>query len=163
MTTSRRRKIVAVIGASEPSTQEAKNALEVGRLLGAAGLTVVSGGLGGVMEAVSRGVAEAGGTVIGIVQDPEPDSCNPYVEISIATGMDDGRNVVIANTADVFIAIGGSLGTLSEIAYALKRRKPVIGLGTWELDASRLRGEPWLRAETPEEAVRIAVQRLNDA
>jgi putative hydrolase len=77
---------------------------------------------------------------------------NPHVDIPIATGLGDARNAVIACTAEAFVAIGGGLGTLSEIAFALNRNKPVVGLLTWELDANRLEG-PWSTARTAAEAV----------
>jgi uncharacterized protein (TIGR00725 family) len=132
----------------------------VGELLGERGLALVSGGLGGVMEAASRGARERGALVIGILPQDDPDACNDWVDVSIATGLADARNVLIANTADVFIAIGGSFGTLSEIAFALKRRKKVIALSTWSLDTSRMQGEPFVLVDTPEAAVEAAAAEL---
>jgi uncharacterized protein (TIGR00725 family) len=115
---------------------------------------VVTGGFGGVMEAASRGAAEAGGTVVGILPTARPDDANPHVQIAVATGMGDARNAVIADTADGFIAIGRGLGTLSEVAFALKRGKPVVALGSWEIEGV-------VRAETAEEAVRELVNELD--
>ncbi len=158
-----RRRVVAVIGAAAPADEERALALAVGRAIAARGWVLVSGGLGGVMEAASRGAAEAGGLVVGIVPQADPSACNPYVALAIATGMGDARNAVITNTADGFVAVGGSFGTLSEIAYALKRRKPVVGLSTWRLDQSRLRGEPWLEVDSPERAVRALAEALGEA
>jgi len=155
-----RRKIVAVIGASAPREEERALAATVGRLIGERGLTMISGGLGGVMEAASHGAQQNGGLVLGILPQAEPDACNDYVDIAIATGLADARNAVIANTADVFIAIGGSFGTLSEIAYALKRNKKVIALSTWDLDTSRMSGEPFVVVDSPEAAVDAAAAEL---
>lgn len=155
-----RKPLIAIIGAASPTDQQAAFAYDVGRLLGEQGVAIVTGGLSGVMEAASRGAREAGGLVIGILPGAAADTCNPHVEISVATGLGDGRNAVITNTADVFIAVGGGFGTLSEIAYALKRNKPVIGLDTWQLDASRMSDEPWWTVATPEEAAAAALAAL---
>ena len=138
---------VAVIGAGECDAATAQRAQAVGRALAEAGCTLVTGGLGGVMAAASRGAAEAGGLVVGILPGDSADAANPHVRVAIATGLGDARNALIANSAQAFIAVAGSYGTLSEIAFALKRGKPVVGLGTWDL------GLPLVRADTPSEAV----------
>ncbi len=145
---------IAVIGAARCDEAAAARAREVGRLLAEAGHTVVTGGLTGVMEAASRGAREAGGHVVGILPGPDPAQANPYVELAIATGMGDARNAILANTARAFIAVAGEHGTLSEIAYALKRAKPVVSLGSWEID-------PAVRvAASPAEAVRWTLEAL---
>lgn len=126
--------MIAVIGAGECDPATAATAHEVGRLLAEGGCVLVTGGLGGVMEAASRGAAEAGGTVVGVVPGEDPASANPEVAIPIATGMGDARNAIIANTAEAFVAVGGSYGTLSEIAFALKRGKRVVAVGSWDVD-----------------------------
>ena len=155
-----RRRIIGIIGGAEPTAHEEAWAERVGRLLGERDVAILTGGLGGVMEAASRGAHGAGGLVIGVVPTGQAESCNRWVEISIATGIGDARNVVIANSADGFIAIGGSLGTLSEIAFALKRGKPVVGLGTWALDETRLAGAGLICVTTPEEAVTTLLTEL---
>jgi uncharacterized protein (TIGR00725 family) len=86
-------------------------------------------------------------------------SCaNQYVDIAIATGMGDARNAIIANTASAFIAIGGSFGTLSEIAFALKREKPVVALSSWTPEENRRGNAPFFTADSAEMAVRTAVE-----
>lgn len=146
-----RPRVLAVIGAgnSDPETDAVARA--VGRLLAEAGCVLITGGLGGVMAAASRGAHEAGGLVIGVVPGGSPDDANAYVSVSIATGMADARNVILANSAEVLIAVGGAYGTLSEIAFALKRGKRVVSLGSWAVDPAVV------EAETPEEAVRLAL------
>lgn len=147
--------VVAVIGAGECDASLFKLAREVGRRLAEAGCIVVSGGLGGVMEAASRGASEAGGLVVGIVPGADPSAANEHVTLAVATGMGDARNAILANTAAAFIAVAGEHGTLSEIAFALKRKKRVVSLGSWEVD-------PAVEvASSPEEAVRLATRSLN--
>jgi len=155
-----RRPIVAVIGASRPSEPEAHLAREVGERLARAGFMLLTGGLSGVMEAASAGAAAAGGLVLGLLPGSEAGDANPHVMIAIPTGVGDARNAIIANTADGFIAVGGGLGTLSEIAFALKRGKPVVALKTWKLDERRLEGVVWLKADSAERAVELLLERL---
>ena len=150
------RRAVAVIGAGSAGQETLAHAREVGRRVAQAGLVLVTGGLGGVMEAASKGAREAGGLVVGIVPGATPEEANAYVDIAVATGLGDARNAVIANTADGFVAVGGAFGTLSEIAFALKRGKPVVSLGSFE-------GElPVHPAASPEQAVRRLLDLLQD-
>lgn len=142
-----RARVVAVIGAGECDGATREAAREVGRLLAQAGCVVFTGGLGGVMEAASRGAAEAGGLVVGVVPGPDPRDANAHVGVAVATGMGDARNTILANSAEAFVAIGGAYGTLSEIAFALKRGKRVVSLGSWEVDPAIV------KASSPQEAV----------
>ena len=124
---------IAVCG-PDPSSQEVgAQAEEIGRLLAGAGAVLVCGGLGGVMEAASRGASGAGGTVIGILPGVDRAAANPHLTLSIPTGMGEMRNTLIVRSADALIAVAGEFGTLSEIAFALKTGVPVVGLNTWEL------------------------------
>lgn len=127
------KKIVAVIGTSNASSEEYKTAEEVGRQIAKNGWLLVNGGLSGVMEASAKGAKEAGGIVVGILPTPSTTSANPYVTIPIATNMGYARNAIIAHTADVLIAIGGGEGTLSEIAVARKLGKSVFGINSWDV------------------------------
>lgn len=124
--------IIGVIGASSASPEGLENAYEVGRLIGEDGAVLVCGGLGGIMEAASRGCSEAGGTVVGLLPGNSSQDANPYVTIPIVTDMGHARNIVIAQTANVLIAIEGEYGTLSEIAISLKLGKQVFTLGSWD-------------------------------
>ncbi len=144
---------VGIIGESHLSDRiHGVLAEEVGRLVAAAGYTVVCGGLGGVMEAACRGAKQAGGQTIGILPGTNRSEANPYVDIAIATGSGDMRNVAIALTADVLIAIGGGFGTLSEIGHALAYGKPVIGLRTWDVSRAEVR-VPMIVVDSPEQAL----------
>lgn len=144
-------KTAGVIGAGKADRELLKMAEEVGKLLAKEGVIVITGGLGGVMEAVSRGAYLEGGITVGILPTAKKDDANPYIKIPIPTGMGEMRNALIVRASDVLIAIGGEYGTLSEIALALKTGKKVIGLKTWDIKGV-------IKATSPEEAVKIAVR-----
>jgi uncharacterized protein (TIGR00725 family) len=133
---------VAIVGASEASATEMANAETVGRLLAGAGAIVVCGGRGGVMAAACRGVAEAGGTAVGILPGLDRRAANEWVTVALPTGLGELRNGLIVRAADVVVAIGGAYGTLSEIALALRAGVPVIGLGTWAIDGVQEMSDP---------------------
>jgi uncharacterized protein (TIGR00725 family) len=156
--TPRRRKVlpgpvISVIGSGTASREQSATAREVGRLLAEEGYTVVCGGMGGVMEAVCRGAREAGGLTVGILPGTRAEEANPYVDIPIVTGLGDARNVIVATSGRVVVAVGGRLGTLTEIGHALKHHIPVIGLDTWDLEVTRMPGMNVFRVETPAEAL----------
>ncbi|MBF0568521.1 MAG: TIGR00725 family protein [Nitrospirae bacterium] len=126
--------MVGVIGGRDVSPWHLGEAEEVGRLVALRGGLLICGGLEGVMEAVCKGAKKGGGMTVGILPQGDKKSANKHIDIPIATGMGAARNAIIAQTADVLIAIGGAYGTLSEIAYALQFNKPVIGLRTWDIE-----------------------------
>jgi len=128
-----KKKFIAVIGGSECSPQELQLAEEVGRELACQGAVLICGGLAGVMTAVCKGASEEGGITIGILPGDNRQMANPYVQIPIATGTGYARNIAVVKSAQAVIAIDGSYGTLTEIAYALQSGIPVIGLNTWTL------------------------------
>ncbi len=124
--------IIAVIGSSQPKSEEhIRLAEEVGRELARRGITLVCGGMTGLMEAACRGAKSAGGTTIGILPGRSPKEANDYVDIPIITSIGYTRNVIVVSTGRAVIAIGGAYGTLSEIGFALGYGIPVIGLKTW--------------------------------
>lgn len=148
---------IAVIGDSACSTQESKLAETVGALLAEQGATIVCGGLGGVMEAVCRGAKSKGGLTIGILPGQDASTANPWIDIPIPTGMGEGRNAMVAKSAQAVIAIGGRYGTLSEIAYALKSNIPLIGLNTWSLSRDGREDGSIIRVQSASEAVDKAI------
>lgn len=152
---------IAVIGGSECSSQEAKLAEEVGRELAQRGVGLICGGLSGVMEAASRGAALAGGRTLGILPGHNARDANPYIEIPIVTGMGYSRNVIVVKSAEAVIAIGGSFGTLSEIAHALQSNIPVIGLNTWSLYRGRRKDRSIIIAKDSVQAVEKAIAAAN--
>lgn len=125
--------IIAVIGASQCSPEEAELARQVGRGLARRKVTLICGGLGGIMEAACQGARMEGGMTVGILPGDSCRQANPYVQIPIVTGMGHARNVLVVKSAQAVIAIGGRFGTLSEVAHALINGIPVIGLNTWSL------------------------------
>jgi uncharacterized protein (TIGR00725 family) len=114
---------------------------------------LICGGLTGVMEHAARGAQAAGGLTIGVLPGEDPNDANAYIDIAIATGLGHARNAILARTADGVVALGGGLGTLSEIALALRSNRPTIGIQTWRFDRQD-RTEPELPvAENPTEAL----------
>jgi len=149
--------IVAVIGNAYCSAEEANLAETVGKLLAQRGAIIICGGLGGVMEAVCRGAKLKGGMTIGILPGEDSSAANPYIDIPIVTGVGYARNMAVVKSAQVVIAVGGNYGTLSEIAYALKKGTPVIGLNTWTLSRNGQERDPIIRVNTAIEAVDKAI------
>lgn len=125
--------VVAIVGAGHAEGDDRTAAHAIGRELASAGVTIVCGGLGGVMEAACAGAVEAGGTTIGLLPGTDRAAANPHVRVAIPTGLGEARNTLVVRAADVVVAVGGEYGTLSEIAFALKTGVPVVGLGTWQL------------------------------
>jgi uncharacterized protein (TIGR00725 family) len=126
---------VAVVGAGGDVAPELLAvAGAVGGELARRGAVVVTGGLGGVMEAACRGAHGAGGVTLGILPGDDRAAANAFVSVAVATGMGELRNGLVVRSADALVAIAGGAGTLSEIALALKADKPVAGIGTWEID-----------------------------
>lgn len=145
--------IIAVIGDSACSAEEAELAETVGELLAQQGVVVICGGLGGVMEAVCRGAKSKGGLTVGILPSGDSRTANPWVDIPVVTGMGEARNAVVVKSARGVIAIGGGYGTLSEIAHALKSGIPVIGLHTWSLSRNGREDDSITRVKSATEAV----------
>jgi len=144
---------VSVIGASKCSAKEARLAEAVGRELARRGAVLICGGLTGVMEAACRGARAEGGLTVGILPGNSRNDANQYVTIPIVTGIGYARNSIVARSGQAVIAIGGKYGTLSEIAYALQDKIPVIGLGTWELASGKKKGGPIIIASDASDAV----------
>jgi hypothetical protein len=155
---SERKTIIAVIGAGDPSAEEAALAEETGREIARQGAVLVCGGLGGVMEAACRGAVSEGGLTIGILPGDNPKAANPYVQIPVVTGIGYARNVAVVKSARAVIAVGGKYGTLSEIAHALQSGIPVVGLGTWIIARDGKQDESIVRVKNPAEAVSTALR-----
>jgi uncharacterized protein (TIGR00725 family) len=139
-------KIVGVIGGSKVSKDIYELAFRMGKLIGKRNYVLMTGGLGGVMEAASKGAKETGGLVIGILPGNARATANKWVDVPIVTGMSHARNVIIAQSADILIAIDGAVGTQSEIAFGHIYKKKIIGIRcTTPL--------PFEKVNSPEEAI----------
>ena len=147
---------IAVIGASRPAPEQERAAEEIGRGLGRAGAVVICGGRGGVMAAASRGAAEAGAVVVGLLPGVDRAEANPWVTVALPTGMGELRNGLIVRAADVAVAVGGAYGTLSEIALALAGGVPVVGVDSWAIDGVETADSP---AAAVARALELAVAR----
>ena len=124
------RTIIGVMGGAKASAETVAIAEELGRLIAENGWVLLTGGRNtGVMAAASRGAAEAGGLVVGVLPDDTAAHAAPHVDIAIPTGMGDARNAINVLASHVVIALDGGAGTLSEVALALVSERPVIALG----------------------------------
>jgi len=149
---------VAVCGPAECDAREREWAQRVGELLAARGVVVICGGGGGVMAAVAQGVRAAGGVVVGVLPGDTPAGAAAELTAAVVTGMGEARNAVVVASADAVIAVGGSWGTLSEIALARRRGTPVVQLGGWRV-LDEHGGDPGgiEHVDSPEQAVERAV------
>ena len=155
--------LISVIGASQASPREAGLAEEVGREIARRGAVLVCGGMGGVMEAACRGASAEGGLTVGVLPTDTAASANMHIDIPITTGIGYARNLAVARSGQTVIAIGGSYGTLSEIAYALQGGLPVIGLDTWHIARGDGYENPIIDVRTAAEAVARALAMIKGA
>ena len=159
-----KRRQVAVIGAGGAAEDSDvwRLAEEVGRRLAEAGATVVCGGRGGVMAAVARGAASAGGEVIGVLPGSDLGEAGADCTHVVATGVGNARNLAVVGSGEVVIAVGGEWGTLSEIGHARSLGRVVIALRSWSLGGrDRMEGAPGVvPAETAGQAVALALAEL---
>jgi uncharacterized protein (TIGR00725 family) len=144
---------VSVIGSGGEHEGRAE---EVGRLLAERGCTVVTGGGTEVMAGAARGAKAAGGTTIGILPGERPDLANEWIDHVVVTGIGHARNLAVAASGSVVIAVGGRWGTLAEIGFARRLGRPVVILEPgWEVE-----GDGIERADSPEHAVELALAHL---
>ena len=144
--------IIAIVGAGKCSKKLRDRAAEVGRYVAEQGGVVVCGGLGGIMEGAARGAKEAGGLTIGILPTENKEDANEYIDIIIPTGFGEARNIMVVRTADAVVAFPGKYGTLSEMAFALHAKKPVISVSAWQL------GDEIRHVDSPLEAAKLAME-----
>ena len=138
---------IAIVGGGACSPEVRGAAKRLGQIIASHGHVLICGGLGGVMEAACCGAREAGGLCVGILPG-EKEEANSYIDVTIATGMGHARNVIIVKSADLVIALPGEMGTLSEMALAMKMNKPVISLNSWEICGA-------FQVEDPEEVAEL--------
>lgn len=124
---------IAVVGPAEPDAETYALAVEVGRLIAERGAVVVCGGLGGVMEAAAQGASQAGGSSLGILPGADRAQASRHLTMAIATGLGELRNALVVRCSDAVLAVGGSWGTLSEVALAQRLGRPVVSLRGWSV------------------------------
>jgi uncharacterized protein (TIGR00725 family) len=153
-----RRPQVSVIGPGSCDDPLWEKALEVGRGLADAGVTLVCGGMSGVMEAAAKGAAEAGGDVVGIVPVDDPGAANPHCTHVVATGIGHARNLAVVASGDAVVAVGGAWGTLAEIGFARKLGRTVVALESWPLRDREDADLGIVEVSSPQEAVAAALE-----
>jgi len=128
---------ISIIGGDSGSAndEDLKTAELLGQKLADRGHTIVCGGRGGVMRAACKGAKKEGGTTIGILPSSSRKEANEYIDHAIVTDLGMLRNSLVVMNGDIVIAIDGGYGTLSEICFAQKYGKNILGIGTWEIDA----------------------------
>jgi uncharacterized protein (TIGR00725 family) len=142
---------VSVIGSGAAWEAAAE---EVGRLLAERGCIVVTGGLDEVMAAAHRGAKAAGGATVAILPGEDHSAANPWADHVVVTGIGHARNLAVAASGQAVIAVGGSYGTIAEMALALRLGRRVVALsGAPEVDGA-------LAAASPVEAVELALRDL---
>jgi len=134
----------------------------VGAGLAQAGAVIVCGGLGGVMAAAARGAKSAGGQVIGMLPGVDPGGANEWVDVAVPTGLGQGRNLLVVRGAQVVVAVGGSWGTLAEVALARRLDIPVVSLHGWTVDGPDA-GDNVVVVQSADEAVRAAASWLSSS
>jgi uncharacterized protein (TIGR00725 family) len=162
-------RIISVIGGSDSDSTVLELAEKIGEEIALRGVVLACGGLGGVMEAVCRGAKKHNGLTIGIIPTDAKEDANKFVDIVMPTGLGYARNFLVAKTGDAVIAIGGSAGTLSEMAIAWFSEKPVVAMtqsGGWaeRLAGTRIderRKDKVYSAKTANEAVELIFEVLN--
>ncbi|MDD4899265.1 MAG: TIGR00725 family protein [Candidatus Omnitrophica bacterium] len=150
-----RKPVVSVIGGRECNKEVEQLSHTLGKKLAKVVDILISGGLSGTMKAVCQGFKAGGGLTIGIIPSYNKDDANQFVDLVIPTGIGLARNVLVVKSGDVVIALPGSAGTLSEIAYCLQFGIPVVSLNSWEIEGV-------IKVKTVEEAVRKVKLILQD-
>ncbi len=148
MPTMHAQRYVGVVGPGDATPEQRRDARTLGGLLAGRRAIVVTGGLGGVMAAASRGAVEAGGTTVGLLPGDDRADGNPYLTVAIPTGLGEMRNALLVRSCDALVAVGGSWGTMSEIALAVRTGVPVFAVGGWKMPAGGV-----LDVGSPAEAV----------
>ena len=154
---------IAVIGGATADSSATESAFRIGVAIGQSGATLLCGGRGGVMRAAAEGARSVGGATVGILPGVDRDESppNPFIQTAIFTGMGQARNQILVLSADAVIGCGGGWGTLSEIGLALKHRRPLILVDSWEFETPvDCSDAPLFRAESAEEAVQRALEEV---
>lgn len=136
-----RRMLIGVLGPGEGAGQrEMDDAQLIGEMIAKAGWAVLTGGrAAGVMGAAASGARAAGGLTVGLLPTPDTLGASPAVEVVLATGLGEARNAVIALSANACVVCGMNAGTASEVALAIRAKKPVVLLRADEVTSKFFR------------------------
>jgi len=149
---------IGVLGPHATTPEQYQLGVEVGQQIAKAGATLFCGGLDGMMRAAAEGAKSEGGRTVGILPGTDKSAANEFIDIAIPTDLGAYRNALLVRSCDVVIAIHGAYGTLSELAFALRLKVPVIGLHTWEVHRNGTPDPGIHTARTAQEAVALAVK-----
>ena len=149
---------IGVLGPHDCSKDEAALGFAVGVEIARRDAILVCGGLGGIMTSAAEGAKSRKGLTVGLLPGDKASDANPFIDVALPTGLGAVRNALIVRACDAVIAIRGGYGTLSEIAFALRLKVPVVGLQTWNV-VQNGKVDPGIHvAKTPEEAVEMALR-----
>lgn len=150
--------IIGVMGGSHASNEDIDAAYRLGKLIASHEWILLNGGRAcGIMEASAKGAVESGGTTVGILPDTDYDQASKYISIPIVTGLGNARNCINVLSSHYIVACPGGAGTLSEIALAIKNKKPLILLNfdTGGLFKKFADQHLLFSASTPEQVIEI--------
>jgi len=148
-----RKKVIGVIGGHTCNKEVERLAHKLGKKLTKVVDILITGGLSGTMKAVCKGFKMGYGLTIGIITSYDKNDANEYCDIVIPSGLGYARNVLVVQTGDVIVALPGEYGTLSEVAFALQFKKPVISMNSWDIPGV-------IKVKTIDEAVKKAKECL---
>ncbi|VGO19271.1 TIGR00725 family protein [Pontiella sulfatireligans] len=149
---------IGVLGPNTTTGEQYQLGCEVGRCIAEANAILFCGGLGGMMRAAAEGAKSAGGQTVGILPGTDKTAANEFIDIAIPTDLGAYRNALLVRSCDVVIAVHGAYGTLSELAFALRLKVPIVGLHTWEVHRDG-KADPGIHlAHTAKEAVALAIK-----
>lgn len=149
---------IGVLGPHKTTDEQYQLGQEVGRGIAEAGATLFCGGLDGMMRAAAEGAKSAGGQTVGILPGTDKSAANEFIDIGIPTDLGAYRNALLVRSCDAVIAVHGAYGTLSEIAFALRLKVPVVGLHSWTVSRGAQPDPAIHTAQSAQEAVKLAVQ-----
>ena len=149
---------IGILGPHKTTSEQYQLGIEVGRQIAQAGAVLFCGGLDGMMRAAAEGAKSEGGCTVGILPGTDKTAANEFIDIAIPTDLGAYRNALLVRSCDVVIAIHGAYGTLSELAFALRLKVPVVGLNTWEVRRDGAPDPGIHTARTAEEAVALAIR-----
>ena len=162
---------ILVVGNNDDgcTPESEKLAYDVGSEVAKSNSVLITGGLGGVMRAASRGAQESGGITVGIIPQDDSSHANEFCDIVIPSGMGLTRDFLNALSADGVIVIGGGSGTLSEICAAYMYKKPIVALknsgGTASKYSDRYqdyrKNVKIVGVDTPQQAIKYILEQIN--